>query len=727
MKRIIACLMALLALPLSALAAEGDALLARQGMNGFEDRITALAAEGDTLWLLGGAGVYRYDAPEKALAAFPFDQAWTDSLAVYDPARETAVFREAIAWFCWNGPCALIQARTDREILDVYLARLQIGDTARFEPMGSVGWHPLDATGDITVESCVVLDETLCAIVNGIGDEGGELALIPLDGSPAVLTGIRGRSVCAYEDGAALLRDDWNTEETVITLYSPATGESRDLCRQDITLGIGGLVQEPGSERLLARMEGFVIAVDPDSGAAEPVAPASLSPIQQGGAPAAVLESGLYACGGDGGVILRRVTDRPGDSVVLNVDELGWSPVLTEAALALEQADPDISVAFGYAEDVARLLLTHSDEMDVIVGYSIYDGGETALRDVLTRGYAAELDSAVLSDYVGTMYPALSELFTRNGKAVAVPLSAEAEGLSVNLAALAELGLTADDLPATWPEFFEFIETARGHGVPVLFGYGQGYGRQELLRRLFCDAALEIEAGRIEHYDSPEMLAALEAFDRVDWQAVFDEADPLLGQKKPILNPNDSVSVGAASFSGDEARWPLRLSFSDAMPAIMPVNGMVAYVNPASRHIAEAVALLEAAVSRVRHADRATLSPAFGEPEIDEAAYRRADAELARQIESLQARVDAGDEAARPELNACHDQRDTLMERYRLISRDSLDWYRAHDDNVMFAMTGELDEIDFYGLMTRWLDQGGDAVGLAHEAEKKAAMRRLER
>ena len=86
-----------------------------------------------------------------------------------------------------------------------------------------------------------------------------------------------------------------------------------------------------------------------------------------------------------------------------------------------------------------------------------------------------------------------------------------------------------------------------------------------------------------------------------------------------------------------------------------------------------------------------------------------------------------GDEAARAELNACLGERETLEDRYRLISRDSLDWYRAHDDDVMFAMTGELDEIDFDGLMEHCLDQGSDVAQLAREVEKKASMRRLER
>lgn len=715
--------------PMKALAADGDALVARQGMNGFTDTISAFCAGGDTVWMLGETGVYAYDAVSGDIQAWPFAADWVARRAAWDDARQCAVYQNIAAWFCRGGePCALVQARTDEGVVDVWLARVVVNGEARLEPMWSVDWRPLDVTGDIGILSCVVVGDTLCAIAGENGEDvAAELALIPLDGSPTLLTNVRGREVCAYEGGVAVLRDEWNNDETVILSYDLATGEANILYRQDIKLGIGGLIQEPGTRRLLARMDGYVTAIDPETGGTERVAPASLMTEQAGGMAAAVLESGLYVTGGSGGVMVRRVTDRGNRDVVLNVDELGWSPVLTEAALALEQANPDISVAFGCQEDVVRMLVTHSDEMDIIVGYSIYDGGMTALRDVLSRGYAAELDNAVLADYVGSMYPALSDLFTRDGKPVAVPLSADVEGLSVNLAALRELGFTTDDIPAAWPAFFDFIESAKGRGVPVLFGYGHGYGRQALLRRLFYDASLEIEAGRMERYDSPEMLAALEAFSRVDWTAIFDEADPLLGEKKALVNATDSVGVSAASFDGENARWPLRLSLVGDRPAVMPVNGMVAYVNPASRHIAEATALLEAAVAQMSHADRAALSPSFGQPEIDEAAYRRADEALARQIESLQARVNAGDEAARAELNACLGERETLEDRYRLISRDSLDWYRAHDDDVMFAMTGELDEIDFDGLMEHCLDQGSDVAQLAREVEKKASMRRLER
>ncbi len=735
MKRICR-LIALLALavalliPAAALAAE-DALVAREGLDGFGDYVNSICAVGDTIWMYGGEGVYEYDAATGEMTPHPYSAEWREiRQGVYDAESRETVYRGVFAWFGWNDEVyALVNTSNGRGMTGAWLCRLALNEQgeASFESVGSIDWEAVESDGYVEVESCCVVNDVLCAA------RYDGLCFIPLDGSRAATTSLQCWQVCPFDGGLLAVGEEWSDgTEYVFYQVDVPSGSMTELGRYATPTDseLSGVALEPGGERLLFVNNGYLTALDLASGETERIAPVPISTQQYRGACSVVLNCGAYAVGGYEGVAVRQVLNRPAsETVELIVGQDFWAEALDEAMLTFDRSHPNVTVAKVQASQIVEQLLTRSEDTDIFVMHTLY-GQETALMDVLGRGYALELESDALSDYVGSMYPALREAFMRDGKVVGVPLSAQAMGLSVNPAGLEALGLTMDDVPTNWPDFLAFMNSLKGNGKAPVVGSGTDLlnARHPLLGRLLKDYQLEIQAGRQASWESPELRAALQALADVDFEGLIEDAQALESswEGNPLVNGYDSVDIDGSVFEQFQRGYPLRLSLSAESPVVLPVMCSVAIVNPASRHKAEATALLEEAVGYVSHPERAMLCPDYGEPERDEAGYQRAVESIQRQIESQQARVDAGDRAAEADLANSLDFQAKMDNYYWIISQDSLDWYRAHDDDVMLEVGGELEAIDTYSVTLPAAENGIDPDALIAELEKKTQMMRLE-
>ncbi|MBO4883860.1 MAG: carbohydrate ABC transporter substrate-binding protein, partial [Clostridia bacterium] len=640
-----------------------------------------------------------------------------------------------IAWFSWDGGvCALVNTSDGRGMTDCGLCHLTINEQgeADFAPAGPVDWQALESDGRLQIDGCCVVGDVLCAEVY-MGDM--RLCFIPLDGSRATVTDARCWEGMVFPcDGGVIAVDEaWNDgTEYIFNRVDVPSGRVTEIARFSPEDGyVASPAQEPGTNRILFVCNGYLTALDPATGETERVASVPIDTQQYCGACAVVLPCGAYAAGGYNGVAVRQVTGRAaGDAVELVVgrDDY-WAEPMDNAILAFDRSHPNVTVATVQASQIIERLLTRMEDIDIFVMHTVW-GSEASVMDILERGYALELDSSVLSEYVESMYPALRDAFIRNGHVTAVPLEAQAMGISVNLAALEALGLTVDDVPTNWPDFLNFIASLKGNGkVPVVSSWTNALNAcYPLLKRLLSDYQLEIQAGRQTSWDTPELRAALEALAIVDFEGLAEEAQALESgwESNPLLNNYDDVAVGERVFSRRYEYYPLRLSISADSPVVMPVMCAVAFVNPASRHPAEATALLEEAVDYVSHAARATLSPAFGEPERDEAAYRRAQADIEDQIRRFQERVNAGDASAEERLASSVAFQREMDSYYWIISPDTLEWYRAHDGDVMLETGGELEDIGLTSIAFDAIENGVDPDALIREIEKKAQMRRLE-
>lgn len=376
-------------------------------------------------------------------------------------------------------------------------------------------------------------------------------------------------------------------------------------------------------------------------------------------------------------------------------------------------------------------LLTRSPDVDIYLLGTDYD---TVLGSILARGWAAELDSEVLSDYVRSLYPAIAGRFTQNGKPVAIPLEAHAYGLGLNVGAMAALGLRIEDVPASWPDFCAWLNdaAAQARGKYPVFMDEADYVRMELMAVLCRDCAREIDLGAQPSFDAPAVRVAMEAVDAIDLEAIC-ESDEALWESEavnPLFFAYANVGVNGHRFTDRYDNYPLRLSLDSQSPVRLPVGAVCAVVNPFSSHPETAVRFLESVIPCMEPQSRAMLNPHANEPLRDDKLYREQAAEQDALIESLRAQLakrDSPSQAMEEALAEAVRTREEMEEKwYWIVSRESLDWYRAHDIGLIADFAGVFSDISPYELLAQYAAGQLDLDGLIRALDDRTRLRRME-
>ena len=350
-------------------------------------------------------------------------------------------------------------------------------------------------------------------------------------------------------------------------------------------------------------------------------------PLDQPRGQAVLTASGLYAAA-DFFTLVRRDTDPAQRASVRLAVLSGHSENVENAAYAFgaERGDVEMTLV-QQSGDVLEAMLGRSPEIDVYC-FSASLPQYEALR---ARGFLPSLDGLTNTcSFVESCYPFVRDACTVGGAVVALPVEVGFNApLSWDAGALAKLGLTEEDLPATWPEFFlslaSLSEAAERAGL-YLFEPQQGW---ESLRDVLFDAMLAEYAAHISQaedgYDTPAFRAALEAFAAVDWanigllsdeQAFAYEADdaPFAGDGASRVLFAAYADVSAQSdMAASGLQW-LPLGFSGDVGPTIAADVTVAFVNPFSAHPDEARAFVETLAGAMDAVTRLELSPAYDEP-----------------------------------------------------------------------------------------------------------------
>ena len=437
-----------------------------------------------------------------------------------------------------------------------------------------------------------------------------------------------------------------------------------------------------------------------------------------------MLENGLYAALGEGGLLLQRLT--PQETARLVVAEQEETAPVDQAALAFASS---LSVERVPASRVLDALLTRSALPDVFVLRSA-GASEDVLAAILDRGYALPLESDALQSFAAQLYPALSAALTRDGTLLALPLTAEASGLGVNLNALARLGLDRTQLPADWGAFLDFFKAQAGRGVPLVPADEDELlrFRLSLLEQLFTDYEATMRAyGEEPCYDSPLLCGLLEKMEAIDWQALAEEATE--SGDVPLFDCPVSFRVGESVYAEDYDYDPRPLALDEAHPARLSLACCVALINPSGEHPQEALSFLEACVQSIDPADRAMLCPGAGEPLRDQAQYDETAAFYDATIKKLRQAIEEADgdpQDLKDKLARYEALRAQAEDSCWIISPQSIAAYRSLTDGLSLQTGGELAEIDLSSLLTRYLEGAASLDSLLTEVEKKAALRRAE-
>ena len=742
MKRLLSLILAaaLLLTAVPALAVRGDAIIACQGQDGFDDYVTALCTIGDVVWMKGDrdGGVYTYDTASGEMTAYSWDDA-ARTLLNGENYDETGAqtFTYIAAWFAYqDAPCALLfsysykdgKTSGDRAVL----ARVHVQDgRASFEEIGAVDWQGLsDELNDtVNLSNVVVVNDTLCGVAQSMDSE--VVAFLPLDGSAprvAYLGNVWTNGMTSWNGDILIVQQMDTTQYAIVSFDSGELGAWQDLPRDEEAQGsVDGVVQY--GDELVYLSGNTLMAFNPETGAARNIANI---PVDNGGTPAFVTESGVYVTGGGSSGVALRALNREGESgetLTVNDPDNGGE---AQNAIVRFMNEQGADVATVQQDDVLTALLTKSTAADVLLLSTRYNGGD--LRAILSRGWARPIESETLAEYVSGMYPALSDMLMQDGQALGVPFAAGVTVPGVSVGALKALGLTIDDVPTSWPELIDWlnglIPTAT---IPLVDEYEDA----ETIRSMFIRGVLqaywlELDAGTVDGYDTEELRAALAAVERLDAEGLCELNTRVVDWDEDIdVNPLFTMyawaGVTSDTYQDDYTEIPLYMSLSADLPKRVPLECYVAVINPYSEHIELATRFLETLAETDGLASRTMLRPDLNET-ARSADYERYTSEyddkIARLEEELKTAEGDAKDVIEQDLANARQTRADMEDWYWIVSAQSLERYRANDAGVVLDIdTGDYsyyDALDQYSAGQISMDDFIAAL------QKQLEMRRME-
>lgn len=652
MKKFLSLLMALalLALPMTALAAPGDALLLRADAQRGVDLRGLVEADGtvymftysDEVCVLAPGA----DAPERHVFQTPQPESEDENTVLYPTIA---------AYIVWDGaPCVVLtemleetegegeDAEYFRTCEGAWLCELQFdqeGNASVGEEITELDWFDLIQGTDYEYyaqcDRPFVAGDLLCFTSY---DESGNNIIVTTDLSdgdteiyyPTDL-GLDAyvEEICAYKDGLLLaLSVQYTQDGNIANLYrtDPEAEEAELLAEVPLT-GRGypdGLVYRTDNDTLYLAMNGELWAL-PGMDAERLESVASL-PVEASYDVRPILTSEGYYITGSYEAVVRRNTDPALRSDVRLTVQKNYNSSIDNAyyAFSAEYGDVDV-VMVEQVEDVVQAMMNRSSDVDI---YCLsVDSAE--YEAVYSRGYMAELtESEELSAFIDSLYPFAREACVKDGELLGVPVEFYVSSMGYDPEAFARLGLTEEDVPTTWQAFFESLEplaakVAEVEGMTLFDGFEDyGSARYMLLDTMIAGYMAYIsQPGSELAFDTEAFRGALNACEAVDWTA--------LG----LAEPEDMNGYSWTSSSGESTHDALFSSYGNPIADTYAVQGAfqplplgfdgnpqlsaqmtVAFVNPFSQHREEAVAFLEAVAREMEPVLKIQLCPEENEP-----------------------------------------------------------------------------------------------------------------
>lgn len=642
--------LALLALPMTALAAPGDALLLRADAQRGVDLRGLVEVDGTVYMFTNSDEVYTLapgaDAPERR--AFQTPQPEMED-------EETTLYPDIAAYIAYDGaPCVVLtemleetegegeDAEYFRACEGAWLCELQFdqeGNASVGEEITELDWFDLIQGTDYEYyaqcDRPFVAGDLLCFTSY---DESGNNIIVMTDltdgdtdiyyptdlGLDAYL-----EEICAYKDGLLLtLSVQYTQDGNIANLYrtDPEAEEAELLAEVPLT-GQGypdGLVYRTDNDTLYFAMNGELWAL-PGMDAERLESVASL-PVEASYDVRPILTSEGYYITGSYEAVVRRNTDPALRSDVRLTVQKNYNSSIDNAyyAFSAEYGDVDV-VMVEQVEDVVQAMMNRSSDVDI---YCLsVDSAE--YEAVYSRGYMAELtESEELSAFIDSLYPFAREACVKDGELLGVPVEFYVDSMGYDPEAFARLGLTEEDVPTTWQAFFESLEplaakVAEVEGMTLFDGFEDyGSARYMLLDTMIASYMAYIsQPGSELAFDTVAFRGALNACEAVDWTA--------LG----LAEPEDMNGYSWTSSSGESTHDALFSSYGNPTAETYAVQGSfqplplgfdgsrqlsaqmtVAFVNPFSQHREEAVAFLEAVAREMEPVLKIQLCPEENEP-----------------------------------------------------------------------------------------------------------------
>lgn len=741
-KRTLALYLCLLFLSAPALAAGGNAtLFAREAETPY---VHSICAHGNLLYIVTDRGVYTYRPGDEAPAyaadyspgLFTFDE---DGAFVPDesaPASPDWLFSQGGKLYGLStsyarfGEAEFAEALTLKEPVAL--------DWQAYFPESSPAFLNVLLDGDVLYLS-VQADET------------GVRQMLAVDAQTGEATWREEAAhidAASYQPGRLLLltRSDYGEAPLLVT-YDLASGQSQTLYAfAEWSDAPGGLAYDAASDAIYWCMAGSLYALRP--GQAPEVV--NYVPCDSLDIDAALCWNGQYVCKSYNGIYLRGVEAAQKPERVLRIEGF-WDNTGFINRFSAQHPETPVIATWNPSGDVISAMMTATPDVDI---YGLDTGGATylALRE---RGYLYDLrESEVIRETIFAMPENFSRPLQKDESLLAVPRELSTfggESWKYSPSVLERMGLTPEQLPQTWPQFFAFLAAwpqAYGDSFPDLapftdFERANGSVKRSVFESYFaCYVGDFARSGQPLRFDTPQFRAALAAIEDLDL-AQYDftpaqceavnNADYNAEAEPPYNGLFESGNVFLRE-GMDYAWWvfePLPLALEAGGRPLFPANMQALVVNPHSQNVDLAVQFLEAHCQNLDGALKLNLMAAFDEPLADPEAARQREAAQQRSAE-IEAALITCAEADRPQYQAALENERQLLARLEqrdLIGAQSIRDYRALQVDICFDWAtpfGGQDREEIRGLCQRFLDGGMSADELVAKLQQTVYMMQLE-
>ena len=437
------------------------------------------------------------------------------------------------------------------------------------------------------------------------------------------------------------------------------------------------------------------------------------------------------------GQAVKYVTD-PGNrpSKRLSIADFGGPAEQAESDFV--KAHPDVEIiAAGYVSDIISAMTSQSSDVD-IYGCSVSDASYTAL---FGRGYMADLSgSEKLTKLADGLYDTIQNAIVRDGKLCALPVYMYASASACSMPAFEKAGLTEADIPVTWMDFLTMLnnlpESVDGTTISAFEPMYDIPGiRRELADRILRSYLLNLQGGG-EAFDAQKLTGLFKALDAVDFEALgvpekLDE-DSFSWSDDGVLFGSGS-GISAYTYTLTDTSKPMLLALDEGVPAMIPLEVQVCFVNPYSKNVDLAVEYLECMADHMEESFLVQAFPGNNEPVLDpyfEENIKIIDEYIASLKTNLE-NAEAEDKThLTEELKQMEESRAQYMEEGRYsISEKSIANYRSFAPllrvNTNMGMDVKNAE-EINTLVSQFADRAIDAETLVREMDNKLRMMMME-
>ena len=756
MKKLVAGLLAAVVMLccFSAYAAVGDATIFRQGMSGFEEgSVRSMTYFNGTVYMLtyNNNAIYTWKNGDVA----PTRHEWTEEIA----SEEEGGTVDLRAMFTDGEKLMLlvIDSLYEEEINQFVGARLyevRIGEDGGIsaEEMLEMDWDDMiestDSGDEYSRDVRLAFSQDNVFYFLTYGDNGSKIVSYDLeDGNMLAESELENvEQICPYREKRilAVLRGyDEEKEVTVFTFsaYDADAEEEEELFKLEMKSGsLGNVVYDAGEDAIYYTSDGEIwkiVGNDPASAVA-----VNAMPLESWSDNRAFLTEEKYFVAMDYQTVVQRSTDPNQRAQTRLVVQDNYMNAVKSAYFDFSNQHGEVEVLMTQnVEDILQAMLNRSDEVDI---YSLYVG--SAQYDaVFNRGYMADLSqSQALTDLAKSAYPFVQEALFKDGQLVAIPTDMSAYCRFYNTQAMEKLGLTPEDMPKTWPEYFAFLRDRlpallEEHPDVVAFEMysTQQTQKNELLYNMVSEYLLYIsQPENTFAFDTPEFRAMLEGLESVDFAALglAEDAEEWSWEdanEKLVLFPGYMSDL--SPFWQNENTQPLLLGIGEGIKPMVQVQMGVLFVNPYSPDQDLAIQFLETVAKNLDDTFLVKIDPTKNDP-IPNPSFDQSleyfDTNIANLTEQLE-QADEDDKAQYQEQleQAKEDKAEFLKNGAWMATEESIADYREKTDWMVISryagMEGE-SSMEFYELLQKYSDGAISAEEFIQGVDQKLKMMVLE-